>query len=86
MRIFTKDEAESVAKYYSVILIGKPITPPDNSNPYTITSLEITKVEDGYVVKCISNSSGRIVFGSLEKVILNLDVLPLEEFLSNPNQ
>lgn len=86
MTIFTKEIAESVSKYYYEIVIGKPITPPGNTNSYLITSLEIMKVEGGYIVKCISNSSSKIVFGNLETVIPKLDVFPLEEFLLNLNQ
>jgi hypothetical protein len=86
MTIFTKEVAKSVSKYYSEKVIGKPITPPRNSNPFPITSLEITKVEEGYVVKCLCNFSGKIAFSNLEKVIPQLDVLPLEEFLLNLNK
>ena len=85
MRIYTKDEAESVTKHYSEILIGKPITPPGNSNPFPITSVEITKVEEGYAVYCFCKYNGNIMRNSLDKVISELDVLPVEEFLSNLN-
>jgi hypothetical protein len=85
MTILTKSEAESVTKYYSEILIGKPITPPGDSNALKISSLETSKLDDGYVVRCVCNVSGKIFHSSLEKAILNTNVLPLEEFLSNLN-
>lgn len=81
MTILTKAEAESVIKFYSEIVIGKPITPPGDSNPFKISSLETTKVKDGYIVNCVCNVSGKIFYNNLEKVISSLDVLPLEEFL-----
>lgn len=84
MRILTKAEAESVTKYYSEILIGKPITPPGNSNPFPITSLEITKQkENQYTVHCLSKYIGNVWHVHIDEVIPKLDVLPLEEFLSN---
>ena len=85
MIIFTKDEAESVTKYYSEILIGKPIMPPGNSNPYPILSLKTTKTEEGYLIKCVSKYMNKTMSKDLDKVISELDVLPLEEFLSNLN-
>jgi len=81
MTVLTKSEAESVTNYYSEILIGKPITPPGNSNALKISSLEKFKLDDGYVVRCVCNVSGKIFHSSIDKVILELDVLPLEEFL-----
>lgn len=84
MRIFTKEEAESITKYYSEILIGKPITPPGDSNPFSITSLDIKKVNDGYTVYCICNIvAGKSAYSNIEKVISQSDYLPLEEFLTN---
>ena len=87
MRIFTKDEAESVTKYYSKILIGKPITPHGNSNPFPILLLEISKIEEeGYSIKCVSKYMNKTMHKDLEKVILELGAFPLDEFLSNLNQ
>ena len=84
MRIYTKDEAESVTKHYSEILIGKPITPPGNSNPFPITSIEITKQKDNeYTVHCLSKFIGNVLYVHIDEVIPKLDVLPVEEFLSN---
>ncbi|SDG95353.1 hypothetical protein SAMN04488062_103187 [Flavobacterium omnivorum] len=83
MRIFTKDEAESVTKYYSEILIGKPIMPPGNSNPYPISSLKTTKAEEGYLVKCLSKYMNKTMSKDLEIVISELNILPLDKFLSN---
>ena len=85
MRIFTKEVAESVAKYYSEIAIGKPITPPGNSNPFPITSLEITKIEEGYSIKCVSKYMNKTMRRNLDEVIPELDAFPLDEFLSNLN-
>ncbi|MFI0491801.1 hypothetical protein [Flavobacterium sp.] len=87
MTIFTKKEADSAIKYYSEKVIGKPITKPDNSNPFLISSLEITKLkEDEYTVYCLSKYIGNIFRRNLDEVITELDILPLEEFLSNLNQ
>ena len=84
MRIFTKDEAESVTKYYSDILIGKPITPPGESNPFPITSLEITKQKESeYTIHCLSKYIGNVWRRHLDETIPDFEVLPLEEFLSN---
>lgn len=86
MRILTKEIAESVTKYYSEIVIGKPITNPGNTNPFLISSLEMIKVEDGYTVYCFCKHYGKIIHNRLDKVIPELDALPLEDFLSNLNQ
>lgn len=87
MKIFTEKEADFAIKYYSEKIIGKPITKPDNSNPFLISSLEITKLkEDEYTVYCFSKYIGNTWRRSLDEVIPELDVLPLEEFLSNLNQ
>nr|WP_315159407.1 hypothetical protein [uncultured Flavobacterium sp.] len=85
MRIFTKEVAESVAKYYSEIVIGKPITPPGNSNPFPIASLEITKIEEGYSIKCVSKYMNKTMRRNLDDVIPELNAFPLDEFLSNLN-
>lgn len=87
MIILTKYEAESATKYYSEKIIGKPITNPGNSSPFPIYSLEITKFkEDEYTIHCFSKYLGNIIRKSLEEVIVELDVLPLEDFLANLNQ
>ncbi len=87
MRILTKVEAEAVTKYYSEIIIGKPILKPGNFNPYPIQLLEINQLkEDEYAVYCFSKYTGKVMRRSLDEVIPDLDVLPLEEFLSNLNQ
>jgi len=86
MRIFTKNEANSSVKYYSDKIIGKPITDTEDTNPYVISSLEIVRLkEDEYVVKCIVRIAGNIIYKELENVIRDLNLLHLEEFLSNPD-
>lgn len=86
MRIFTKAEAEYVTKYYSELLIGKPIFKPCNSNPYPITYLEATKLkENEYEIICYSKYLGNVWHRHLDEVIKDTDVLPLEDLLSSLN-
>lgn len=86
MRIFTKNEADSAVKYYSDKIIGKPITDPGDTTPYIVSSLRISKInEDEYTIKCIVSLSNNIAFRNLESTIQYLNLLPLEEFLSNPD-
>lgn len=87
MRIFTENEAVFAIKYYSEKIIGKPITKPGDSNPFLISSVEITKLkEDEYTVYCFSKYLGNLMRRSLDEVIPELDVIPLDQFLSNLNQ
>lgn len=46
MTILTKNEADSVIKYYSEKVIGKPITELGNSNPFIISSLKIESLKE----------------------------------------
>lgn len=84
MIILTKTQADSVIKYYSEKLIGKPIIEPGNYNPFPIVSLEIVKLkQDEFTIKCIAKYMGKTMFKDLGKVIQEAHLLPIEDFLSN---
>jgi hypothetical protein len=59
--------------------------PPGDSNSFPISSLSILENDEGFTIKCLSKYMNKTMFKDLDKVISELDVLPLDEFLSNLN-
>lgn len=87
MQILSKLQANQVVDFYSEKMIGKPITDPEDTNPYLITSLEIRHLaEDEFAVYCIVRHYGNVLHKRIDKAIKELNLLPLDEFLSGLNQ